>query len=102
MTTHHQHFINGEFVAHQGDRWIEVINPSTEALLSRIPQGSRQDASLAISAAEVAQPRWEALPAVERGIWLHKIATAIRQREPELTATIVAEGGKPVDWRGPK
>lgn len=38
MTTHHQHYINGEFVAHQGDRWIEVINPSTEALLSRIPQ----------------------------------------------------------------
>ncbi|MFP3449050.1 aldehyde dehydrogenase family protein, partial [Pseudomonas sp. SIMBA_067] len=89
-----QHYINGEFVAHQGDRWIEVINPSMEALLSRIPQGSRQDASLAISAAEVAQPGWEALPAVERGVWLHKIATAIRQREPELTATIVAEGGK--------
>ncbi|WP_370421106.1 aldehyde dehydrogenase [Pantoea vagans] len=94
MTTHHQHYINGEFVAHQGDQWIEVINPATEALLSRIPQGSRQDASLAINAAEAAQPAWEALPAVERGVWLHKIASAIRDREPELTATIVAEGGK--------
>ena len=94
MTTHLQHYINGEFVAHQNDKWIEVINPSTEALLSRIPEGSAADASRAISAAEAAQPGWEALPAVERGIWLRKIAAAIRKREPELTATIVAEGGK--------
>ncbi|WP_337025152.1 aldehyde dehydrogenase [Pantoea anthophila] len=94
MTTHHQHYINGRFVGSQSDQWIEVINPATEALLSRIPQGSREDARLAIHAAEAAQPDWEALPAVERGLWLHKIASAIREREPELTATIVAEGGK--------
>nr|WP_154928189.1 aldehyde dehydrogenase [Pantoea agglomerans] len=94
MTTHHQHYINGQFVGSQGDQWIEVINPATEALLSRIPQGSREDARLAIRAAEAAQPDWEALPAVERGLWLHKIASAIREREQELTATIVAEGGK--------
>lgn len=94
MTTHHQHFINGVFVPNHSDKWIEVINPATEALLSRIPQGTRQDAADAIAAADAAQPGWEALPAVERGSCLRKIATAIRQREPELSATIVAEGGK--------
>ncbi|MFT4272988.1 MAG: aldehyde dehydrogenase [Pantoea sp.] len=94
MTTHHQHFINGEFVANQNDKWIEVINPATEALLSRVPEGTRQIASQAIAAAEAAQPGWEALPAIERGNWLRKIANGIRQHEAELTATIVAEGGK--------
>jgi lactaldehyde dehydrogenase/glycolaldehyde dehydrogenase len=94
MTTHHQHYINGEFIADHNDKWIEVINPATEALLSRIPQGSKEDAQRAILAAKAAQPAWEALPAVERGRWLHKIATAIRAREPQLTGTIVAEGGK--------
>ena len=94
MTTHHQHYINGAFVADQHDKWIEVINPATEALLSRIPEGSKQDAAQAIAAAQAAQPGWEALPAVERGNWLRKIAAGIRQHEPELTATIVAEGGK--------
>ena len=94
MTTHHQHFINGEFVANQNDKWIDVINPATEALLSRVPEGTRQDASQAIAAAEAAQTGWEALPAIERGNWLSKIANGIRQREAELTATIVAEGGK--------
>ena len=94
MTTELKHYINGEFVAHSGDKWIEVINPATEALLARIPEGRAQDASRAIDAAESAQPAWEALPAVERGNWLRKLAAAIRNREPELTATIVAEGGK--------
>ena len=94
MTTHHQHYINGAFVNDQNDKWIEVINPATEALLSRVPQGTQQDAAQAIAAAETAQPGWEALPAVERGNWLRKIAAGIRQREAELTATIVAEGGK--------
>ena len=94
MTTELKHYINGEFVAHSADSWIEVINPATEALLARIPEGCAQDASRAIDAAEAAQPAWEALPAVERGGWLRKLAAAIRDREPELTATIVAEGGK--------
>ncbi|KGT86068.1 aldehyde dehydrogenase [Enterobacter cancerogenus] len=94
MTTHHQHYINGAFVNDQNDKWIEVINPATEALLSRVPEGTQHDAAQAIAAAEAAQPGWEALPAVERGNWLRKIAAGIRQREAELTATIVAEGGK--------
>lgn len=94
MTLHHQHYINGAFVEAHNDRWIEVINPATETLLSRVPQGSKQQAAAAIAAAEAAQPGWEALPAVTRGDWLHRIATAIRQREPELSATLVAEGGK--------
>jgi len=94
MTTQHQHYINGAFTAAGSTSWIEVINPATEALLSRVPEGTQQDAAAAIDAAEAAQPAWEALPAVERGAWLRKIAAAIREREPELTATIVAEGGK--------
>lgn len=92
--TQHRHYINGQFVENRSDRWIEVINPATGALLSRIPEGEREDAGRAVDAAEAAQPGWEALPAVERGQWLHKIATKIRRREPEIAATIVAEGGK--------
>ncbi|WP_336766566.1 aldehyde dehydrogenase [Pantoea dispersa] len=94
MTLHHQHYINGAFVEAHNDSWIEVINPATETLLSRVPQGSKQQAAAAIAAAEAAQPGWEALPAVTRGDWLHRIATAIRQREPELSTTLVAEGDK--------
>ena len=49
-----QMYINGEFVENRADRWIEVINPATEALLSRIPEGSAEDAQRAIDAAAAA------------------------------------------------
>ncbi|MCS3431039.1 aldehyde dehydrogenase [Klebsiella sp. BIGb0407] len=90
----HSMYINGQFVENSSDSWIEVINPATEELLSRIPEGTVVDAKRAIDAAAAAQPAWEALPAIERGRWLKKIADGIRQNAVELTATIVAEGGK--------
>lgn len=90
----HRLYINGQFVENRSGRWIDVINPATEALLSQVPEGNREDADRAIDAAEAAQPAWEALPAVERGNWLRKISAGIRSREAEITAAIVAEGGK--------
>jgi lactaldehyde dehydrogenase/glycolaldehyde dehydrogenase len=87
-------YIDGQFEPGRGDAWIDVINPATEALLSRIPDGSAEDARRAILAAERAQPGWEALPAIERAGWLRKIAAGIRERAEEIAALIVAEGGK--------
>ena len=96
MTAPVQHpmYIDGQFEPGRGDAWIDVINPATEALLSRIPDGSAEDARRAILAAERAQPGWEALPAIERAGWLRKIAAGIRERAEEIAALIVAEGGK--------
>ncbi|KGT88846.1 aldehyde dehydrogenase [Erwinia typographi] len=90
----HRLYINGQFVENRSGRWIDVINPATEAPISQIPEGSREDTDRAIEAAAAAQPAWEALPAVERGGWLRKISAGIRSREAEITAAIVAEGGK--------
>ncbi|WP_200550893.1 aldehyde dehydrogenase [Kosakonia sp. LAM2021] len=96
MTAPVQHpmFIDGQFVSWQGDMWLDVINPATEAILARIPDGTAEDARKAIDAAERAQPGWEALPAIERAGWLRKIAAGIRENAREISALIVAEGGK--------
>ncbi len=96
MTVPVQHpmYIDGQFVAWQGEAWIDVINPATEEVISRIPDGSADDARKAIDAAERAQADWEALPAIQRAGWLRKIAAGIRERASEISALIVAEGGK--------
>ena len=62
MTVPVQHpmYIDGQFVAWQGDAWIDVINPATEEVISRIPDGSAEDARKAIDAADRAQAGWEA------------------------------------------
>ncbi|CAI8848979.1 aldehyde dehydrogenase [Kosakonia quasisacchari] len=90
----HPMFIDGQFVNWQGDTWLDVINPATEETLARIPDGTADDARKAIDAAERAQPGWEALPAIERAGWLRKIAAGIRENAREISALIVAEGGK--------
>ncbi len=62
-----------------------TCNPATEALLSRIPDGTAEEARLAIDAAERAQPGWEALPAIERAGWLRKlppVSASVPTRSP--------------------
>ena len=90
----HPMYIDGQFVTWHDDAWIDVVNPATEEIISRIPDGRAEDARKAIDAADRAQPHWEALPAIERANWLRKISAGIRQRADEISALIVAEGGK--------
>jgi lactaldehyde dehydrogenase/glycolaldehyde dehydrogenase len=87
-------YIDGQFVTWHDDAWIDVVNPATEEVISRIPDGRAEDARKAIDAAHRAQPEWEALPAIERARWLRKISAGIRERAGEISALIVAEGGK--------
>lgn len=96
MTAPVQHpmYIDGQFVQWQGEQWIDVINPATEELISRIPDGDAKHACDAINAAANAQAGWEALPAIERAGWLRKISAGIRERAKAISALIVAEGGK--------
>lgn len=90
----HPMYINGEFVHYQGDAWIDVLNPSTEAVISQIGDANVLTVRKAIDAAAQAQPAWEALPAIERGHWLHKLAAGVRREEKAITQLIVEEGGK--------
>lgn len=87
-------FIDGKFIENSSGKWIEVLNPSTEEIISRMPDGTANDACKAIFAAEKSQIKWEKTPAVERASYLIKIASGIRKRERELTDIIIREGGK--------
>lgn len=87
-------FINGKFVENKSGKWIDVLNPSTEEVISRQPEGTEQDAAEAVESAEKAQIKWEKVPAVERGRYLVKIAEGIRKHSKELADIIVREGGK--------
>jgi len=87
-------YIDGQFVAWQGEAWIDVINPATEEVISPLPDSSSDIPVTAIDASELAQADWAALPAIQRAGWLRKIAAGIRERASEISALIVAEGGK--------
>lgn len=89
-----QMYINGRFCESRSGKWIEVLNPSTEEVISRQPDGALEDVEEAINAAEAAQPAWAAIPAAERAVYLHKMADGIRANFDKFQEILVREQGK--------
>lgn len=89
-----QMYINGRFCESRSGKWIEVLNPSTEEVISRQPDGTLEDVQEAIDAAEAAQPGWAAIPAAERAVYLHKMADGIRANFDKFQEILVREQGK--------
>jgi lactaldehyde dehydrogenase / glycolaldehyde dehydrogenase len=84
--------IDGEFVG--SSKMIEVINPTTEEVISEFPNGTVEDVNRAVLAAERAQKSWAALPAIRRAGYLREIATLIRSNRESLAHVITEEQGK--------
>ena len=91
-------YINGKFVESRSGQWIDVLNPSTEAVCSRQPEGTLEDVEEALDAARAAQREWAKVPAVERGEYLKKMAEGIRRRQTEFVEIIMREQGKTRSW----
>jgi aldehyde dehydrogenase (NAD+) len=89
-------FIGGEFVAPEGGAYAPTINPATEETLAEVAQASAADVGRAIAAARAAQPAWAALPGLERGKYVFRIARLIQERARELAVVETLDGGKPI------
>ncbi|UMB54101.1 aldehyde dehydrogenase [Lutibacter sp. A64] len=90
----YKQYINGEFVNSKATSVIEIVNPCTEEIISTISSGTIEDANNALEAAQAAQPKWEALPAIQRASFLHKMATIIRENRVFLAETLSKEQAK--------
>ena len=97
----YRHFIGGDWVNSTSKKLIPVENPATEEIIAKTPAGTSADAERALEAARTAQPAWEALPPVERGELLRRLAGLVVENRERLARVIVAEQGKPLaDARG--
>ena len=84
-------YINGQFVESKSGKWIDVLNPSTEEVISRQPAATIEEADEAIEAAKAAQKAWAKTPAIERAAYLKKMADGIRRRQDEFVDIIMRE-----------
>jgi lactaldehyde dehydrogenase/glycolaldehyde dehydrogenase len=84
--------IDGEFVPSK--KTLEVLNPSTEQVISEFPNGTAEHVDRSVLAAEKAQKAWAALPAIRRAGHLREIATLIRANRESLADVITEEQGK--------
>jgi succinate-semialdehyde dehydrogenase/glutarate-semialdehyde dehydrogenase len=89
-------FINGEWVDARSGATFAVTNPANGEHLGDVPDGAREDAELAIAAADAAFHDWSMTTAYERADVLMGAWTLMRERADALAHLMTAEQGKPL------
>ena len=87
-------FIEGDFVAVNGNDVIDVHDPATGKLAGKVAAATHGQATHAVDAAARAQVAWSSLPSIERARHLHRLADALVARSARIGAALAAESGK--------
>lgn len=92
--TTYQNFIGGRFQIKADAELMDVINPESGEVISRVPKSSVDDVKLAVDKARSAQPGWASLTSKDRARYLVKLSDEIRNKKKELAIVISSEQGK--------
>ncbi len=92
----YQMFIDGEWVDSRTEETIDVVNPTTERVITSVPKADREQAKAALEAAEEAQPKWEDMPPIQRASFLSKTAQLLLRDKERLARLLTSEQGKPL------
>ncbi len=90
-------FVDGKWVPSGTGARIAVENPANEAVIGSIPEGSPEDAIVALEAAQSAQSAWAARPAIERADAVRALAGLVQAERDSLARLVTLEQGKPLD-----
>lgn len=91
------HFINGERVAGESNRFGDVFNPATGEVAAQAPYASTHEVRRAVEAAKAAFPAWSAMPPAQRARILFRYRDLIESHKEELARLVSSEHGKTLD-----
>lgn len=89
-----QNFIDNQFVDSQATQWIDLHDPATNNLVTRVPQATGAELKAAVDSAEKAFPAWKATSVLHRQTIMFKYVALIRENWDRLAASITLEQGK--------
>ncbi|GAA3766075.1 NAD-dependent succinate-semialdehyde dehydrogenase [Microbacterium kribbense] len=89
-------FIGGQWVQAEGGKTFDVHDPSTNAVIRTIADGSPADGMRALDAAVAAQDAWAATPPRTRSDILRRAFDLVQQHKEDLTLLMTLEMGKPL------
>ena len=91
-------YIDGSWVAPNGEGTIEVINPASEGVIGSVPVGIESDANAAVEAARAAFTGWSESTIDERSNYLNLLSSALKDRGEEIAELITSEVGTPIEY----
>jgi len=90
-------FVAGEWVASAANgKTFDITNPSTNVVITQLPDMSVNEAKTAIKAAYIAQKEWAARTGKERSAVMRKWHDLMVAQADDLGAILTAEMGKPL------
>lgn len=87
-------FLDNKFVPSQATQWIDLHDPATNNLVTRVPQSTDAELRAAVDSAEKAFPAWRATSLLHRQQLMFKYVALIRENWDRLAASITLEQGK--------
>ncbi|KAG5647595.1 hypothetical protein DXG03_008948 [Asterophora parasitica] len=91
-----KNFVGGEFVESRATEWIDVVDPSTQTLLTRVPQTTSQEFDQAADAAAEAFKTWSQTSVLSRKKFVINLQQLIRENADAIANSIVLEQGKTI------
>ncbi|KAI0599335.1 Aldehyde/histidinol dehydrogenase [Biscogniauxia sp. FL1348] len=88
------YFIDNAFVPSKAEKFIDLYDPATNNLVTRVPQMTKDELQAAISSAQKAFPGWRNTSVLARQQIMFKFVSLIRENWDRLAASITLEQGK--------
>lgn len=89
-----QNFISNQFVDSKASTWIDLFDPATNNLVTRVPQSTDEELRAAVDSAQKAFPAWRATSLLQKQQIMFKFVALIRQNWDRLAGSITLEQGK--------
>nr|VWO94344.1 Succinate-semialdehyde dehydrogenase (EC [Ganoderma boninense] len=89
-----KNFIGGEFVESKADKWIDVVDPASQTLLTRVPETTSAEFEQAVDAAQQAYKSWSRSSVLTRQRFVMDLQYQLRQHSDAIASSIVLEQGK--------
>lgn len=89
-----QNFIDNKFVPSSATQWIDLHDPATNNLVTRVPQSTDAELKAAVESAQKAFPEWSRTSLLHRQQIMFKFVHLIREHWDRLAASITLEQGK--------
>ena len=89
-------FVDGRWTGSLSGETFTADSPATGEVIGDVPQGGREDAQLAIGAANRAADAWSRLTVFDRAAAMNRVADAVERRQDELAHTLTLDQGKPL------
>src|SRR3954447_14678616 len=89
-------FVDGAWADAASGARFTASSPATGEAIAEVPEGGREDAQLAIDAANRAAEGWAQAGAFERAAAMHRVADEVERRREGLEHTLTLDQGKPL------